>query len=163
MSFIDLNALWFGTRSLQGPRSILAALIVAVVAGCALDTPTTPISPSSQDKGLPASRVAPSSLDEVSTLLIMPPSDQIEPLGILDLDGYCRNGGYANSTLTQPRLGPNAAFNNWRCQTSAGDVHPFSMTQACQWQYQKNGVQAHPTDPDDAYTWVCYVTPGGQK
>ena len=160
MSFLGLNARWCGTRSLQGLRSILAALIVSVVAGCALDTPTTPIGPSSQEMGVPASRLAPSSL-EVSTLLIVPPSDQIEPLGILDLDAYCRNIGYANSILTKPRLGPNAAFNNWRCQASDGDIHLFSMTQACQWQYQKNAVQAHPTDPDDAYTWVCYVTPGG--
>ena len=142
MSFLDLNARWFGMRSLEGLRPVLAALIVSVVAGCALDTPTTPIGPSSQEMALPASRVAPSSI-EVSTLLIVPPSHQIEPLGILDLDAYCRNGGYANSILTKPRLGPNAAFNNWRCQASEGDVHPFSMTQACQWQYQKNGVQGH--------------------
>jgi len=79
------------------------------------------------------------------------------PLGGLDLDAYCVSQGYAGVTLTKPRFGPNAAFNNWRCVTAAGRTYPFSMEQACKWQYHLNPVQTHPTDPDDAYTWVCYA------
>jgi len=94
---------------------------------------------------------------------IVPPGDPLTPLGGLDLDDYCRSLGYVNSTLTKPQIGPNAAFNNWRCQASDGGTHPFSMTQACQWQYGTNAVQAHPSDTDDAYTWVCYLAPGGQE
>jgi hypothetical protein len=83
-------------------------------------------------------------------------ADAPTPVGDLDLEAYCIAQGYAGVTLTQPRFGPNAAFNNWRCVTAAGRTHPFSMEQACKWQYDLNPVQTHPTDPDDAWTWVCY-------
>ncbi len=77
-------------------------------------------------------------------------------LGGLNLDGYCYAIGYNVAILLNPHLGPNAAYNNWRCQASDGSVHPFSMEQACKWNYNIEQVQAHPTDPDDAYTWTCY-------
>jgi hypothetical protein len=65
--------------------------------------------------------------------------------------------GYANVTLTKPPEGPNAAFNNWRCvDADDGDTHPFSMEQACKWEYDQKQVQAHPSNPDNAFTWVCY-------
>ena len=79
-----------------------------------------------------------------------------EALGGLDLFTYCRSLGYVGFALTKPRFGPNAAYNNWRCQTASGEVHPFSFEQACKFQYGLEAVQAHPTDPDDAFTWVCY-------
>jgi hypothetical protein len=79
------------------------------------------------------------------------------PLGILSLDDYCRSLGYEQSVLSEPRTGPNAAYGNWRCLGSVGTVRPISMEQACMWQYSLKAVQAHPTDPDDAYTWLCYA------
>lgn len=83
-------------------------------------------------------------------------ADSPTPLGGLDLTSFCPAQGYVGFTLTKPQLGHNAAFNNWRCVTSEGKLHPFSMEQACKWQYGLNAVQAHPLDPDDAFTWVCY-------
>ena len=79
-----------------------------------------------------------------------------DPLGGLDLNGYCQSAGFAGVTLTKPQLGHNAAFNNWRCVTAHGTTHPFSFEQACKWQYGLQAVQAHPRDPDDAFTWTCY-------
>ena len=83
-------------------------------------------------------------------------ADSPTALGGLDLFSYCISKGYAAATLTKPQIGPNAAFNNWRCIAADGHTHPFSMEQACKWQYELNQVQTHPTDPDDAFTWVCY-------
>jgi hypothetical protein len=83
-------------------------------------------------------------------------ADAPVPLGGLTLQEYCIVSGYTGVTMLKPIFGPNAAFNNWRCTTANGGVHPFSMEQACQWQYGIKEVQTHPTDPDNAYTWVCY-------
>src|SRR5437870_4001754 len=80
-----------------------------------------------------------------------------EVLGGLDLGTYCQSLGFARFALTKPRFGPNAAYDNWRCETESGEVHPFSFEQACKFQYGLEAVQAHPTDPDDAFTWVCYA------
>ena len=78
-------------------------------------------------------------------------------LGDLGLWEYCIARGYVDVTLTKPQLGPNAAFNNWRCVTADGELRPFSMVQACKWEYNLNEVQAHPSDKNDAYTWLCYT------
>jgi hypothetical protein len=83
-------------------------------------------------------------------------ADAPTPLGDLGLWEYCVARGYADVTLTKPQIGANAAFNNWRCATADGDLRPFSMVQACKWEYNLNEVQAHPTDKNDAYTWLCY-------
>jgi hypothetical protein len=87
-------------------------------------------------------------------------ADAPTPLGGLALTPYCQSLGYDGDTLTKPQLGPNAAYNNWRCFIGTRDapisLHPFSMEQACMSQYQHFAIQARPTDPDDAYTWVCY-------
>lgn len=83
-------------------------------------------------------------------------ADSPTALGGLDLDSYCISQGFAGVTLTKPQIGHQAAFNNWRCVTFTGRTRPFSMEQACKWQYDLKQVQAHPTDPDDAFTWVCY-------
>ena len=80
-----------------------------------------------------------------------------EVLGGLDLGTYCQSLGFARFALTKPRFGPNAAYDNWRCESESGEVHPFSFEQACKFQYGLEAVQAHPTDPDDAFTWVCYT------
>jgi hypothetical protein len=78
-------------------------------------------------------------------------------LGDLGLREYCVASGFADVTLTQPQIGPNAAFNNWRCVTDEGDLRPLSIVQACKWEYNLDEVQAHPTDKNDAYTWLCYT------
>jgi hypothetical protein len=87
-------------------------------------------------------------------------ADAPTPLGGLALTPYCQSLGYDGDTLTKPQLGPNAAYDNWRCftgtSTAPTSLHPFSMEQACQFQYGHNAIQAHPTNPDDAFTWVCY-------
>lgn len=77
-------------------------------------------------------------------------------LGDLGLWEYCVAHGYVDVSLTKPQIGLNAAFNNWRCVTADGEFRPFSMVQACKWEYNLNEVQAHPTDKNDAYTWLCY-------
>ena len=78
-------------------------------------------------------------------------------LGGLNLNGYCQSLGFNSATLTKPQTGPNAAFNNWRCQASNGTMQPINMTQACRWQYRPTkDLLAHPIDPDDAFSWVCY-------
>jgi hypothetical protein len=84
-------------------------------------------------------------------------ADSPTVLGDLGLREYCVARGSVDVTLTKPQIGPNAAFNNWRCVTADGDFHPFSMVQACKWEYNVNEVQAHPTDKNDAYTWLCFT------
>jgi hypothetical protein len=77
-------------------------------------------------------------------------------LGGLHLREYCVAQGYADVTLTGPIVGPSAAFNNWRCVTPDGGTHPFSMEQACKWEYNINESLAHPLDSNNAFSWVCY-------
>ena len=87
-------------------------------------------------------------------------ADAPTPLGGLALTPYCQSLGYDGDTLTKPQLGANAAYDNWRCftgtRTAPTSLHPFSMEQACKFQYGQNAIQTHPTNPDDAFTWVCY-------
>ena len=144
--------LWVGSlrfvasfKSADTLRCVLAAVLVAGVIGCSADSPS-PARPSSLDGG---------------SREIEPPTNQLTLLGGLSLDGYCQSLGHANSTLTKLQTGPNAAFNNWRCRDADGGLHLFSMERACQWQWGANAIQAHPTDTGDAFTWVCYRTPGG--
>jgi hypothetical protein len=92
-------------------------------------------------------------------LLAFPASvlaDSPSALGGLGLYEYCVSQGFEGVTLTKPQIGHNSAFNNWRCTTSDGGTRPFSMERACQWHYDLREVLAHPMDPDDAFTWVCY-------
>jgi hypothetical protein len=136
------------------------ALFVAgaalVMAGCSTRGPAAPTGSAAI-----SSTIAGQGEGPVSSLSA-PPTEQLTALGGLNLNGYCQSTVYAGATLTKPQLGPNAAFNNWRCVTSSGDTHPFSMEQACKWQYSLEAVQAHPRNADDAYTWVCYATPAGK-
>ena len=70
-----------------------------------------------------------------------------------------------SDTLTKPQLGANAAYDNWRCFVGTRDaptsLHPLSMEQACKFQYGHAAIETHPTNPDDAYTWVCYSVAHG--
>jgi hypothetical protein len=79
-----------------------------------------------------------------------------EQLGGLQLDEFCKSLGYDGVVLTRPRLGSGAAIGNWRCG-SAGDLHPFSIEQACKWEYGLDAVQTHFLDRDDAYSWKCFA------
>jgi hypothetical protein len=87
-------------------------------------------------------------------------ADAPTPVGGLALTPYCQSLGYDGDTLTKPQLGPNAAYDNWRRFDGTKDaptsLHPFSVEQACKFQYGQNAIQTHPTNPDDAFTWVCY-------
>jgi hypothetical protein len=87
-------------------------------------------------------------------------ADAPTPVGGLDLRTYCQSLGYDGAVTTKPPLGPNAAYNDWRCFTGTTaaptSLHPFSMEQACKFQYGQNAIQTHPTNPDNAFTWVCY-------
>jgi hypothetical protein len=125
-------------------RGILFVSLVAVMTGCSSEATTAPVAPSTLD---------------VHSLSIVPPSHRLVLIGGLSLDGYCQSLGHANSTLTKPQIGPNAAFNNWRCRDADGGLHLFSMERACQWQWGTTAIQAHPADKNDAFTWVCYGTP----
>ena len=84
------------------------------------------------------------------------PAGPGEQLGGLDLQEYCQSIGYDGVVLTKPRLGPGAAIDNWRC-SGAGGLHPFSMEQACKWEYGLQAVQTHFLDRDDAYSWKCFA------
>jgi len=85
-------------------------------------------------------------------------ADPPTPLGGLELRTYCQTHGYTDVVLQKGVvIGPQAAYNNWRCYTDTPtNDHPFSMEQACKWAYGLNAVQAHPLDSDNAFTWVCY-------
>jgi len=92
-------------------------------------------------------------------LAVVPASvfaDARTPLGGLSLEEYCIANGHTGVTLLKPLLGPNSAYDNWHCATADGGVAPLSMEQACKWQYHVNDVQTRATNPDNAYTWVCY-------
>jgi hypothetical protein len=87
-------------------------------------------------------------------------ADASTPLGGLALTAYCQSLGYAGDILTKPRLGPGAAYDNWRCFYGTRDaptsLHRFSLDQACKFQYGHRAVEARPTNDDDAFTWICY-------
>ena len=88
-------------------------------------------------------------------------ADPPAKLSGLDLSAYCSSIGYDGATLSKGIIvGPQAAYNNWKCVTGT-KTHPFSMEQACKWAYTLNAVQAHPEDPNNAYTWICYSTAHG--
>jgi hypothetical protein len=127
-----------------------------LAAACGVQNPGSPSVEAAQAIGVPSIQE-----DTVSARLA-PPSSQIARLDGLVLSGYCQSLGHAGATLTKPQIGPNAAFNNWRCATASGDLIAFSMEQACKWQYSMAAVQTHPLDRDDAYTWLCYATPAAQ-
>jgi len=74
-------------------------------------------------------------------------------LGSLDVDGYCQSIGAGDSSLSEPQVGPGDATNNWICTGSGAHV---DMNAACQENYPGQSTYAQATDPDDAYSWVCY-------
>ena len=76
--------------------------------------------------------------------------------GGLQLQEFCQSQGYDGVVLTKPRLGVGAAIDNWRC-VSGGVPHPFSMEQACKWEYAMDAIQTHFLDRDDAYSWKCFA------
>ena len=83
------------------------------------------------------------------------PAGPQEQLGGLDLNEYCQSLGYTGVVQTKPRLGFAAAIDNWRCVSNDGR-HPFSMEQACKWEYDLRAVEARFLDRDDAYSWKCF-------
>ena len=90
-------------------------------------------------------------------------------LGGLDMSGYCQSLGYNGQSETPPvilakglSVGPGFAFDNWECVGSestalvaATGARP-SMNDACASQYPGSTPYAHPSDPNDAYSWNCY-------
>jgi hypothetical protein len=89
-------------------------------------------------------------------------------LGGLNVWAYCQSTGYPTVGYKRGFIeGPQAAYNNWVCQTGEDqfnptDPHPINMTKACQWQYDRTAVQAHPDDPDHAWSWKCYASDSGK-
>jgi len=90
-------------------------------------------------------------------------------LGGLDMSGYCQSLGFNGQGATPPAIllkgssvGPNFAFDNWACVGSASTVPVAatgpapSMNDACASQYPSSTPYAHPSDPNDAYSWNCY-------
>ena len=82
-------------------------------------------------------------------------ADPPQPLGGLDLLGYCQANGWETVIFPRGQLAPHAAVDNWRCATGERSL-PISMEQACKWMYGLDAVQAHFTDLNDAFSWVCY-------
>src|SRR5688500_18252282 len=86
-------------------------------------------------------------------------ADAPQELGGVDVIGYCQTLGHSGGTLTKDPFGHNGAYHNWQCITTKGKTQPFSFVQACKWQYgRERGVQAHPLNHDDAFSWRCYST-----
>jgi hypothetical protein len=83
-------------------------------------------------------------------------ADKPQPLGGLHLIEYCQAHGWATAIFPRGQLAPHAAVDNWRC-TTGETSQPISMEQACKWEYGLEAVQAHFTDLNDAFTWVCYT------
>jgi hypothetical protein len=84
------------------------------------------------------------------------PAAPHEQLGGLGLQEFCQSLGYDGVVQTKPRLGFAAAIDNWRCVRD-GVLHPFSMEQACKWEYGMDAIQAHFLDRDDAFSWKCFA------
>ena len=90
-------------------------------------------------------------------------------VGGLNVWAYCNSLGYPTVGYKRGYIaGPQAAFNNWVCQTgndqfNPTDPHPVNLTKACQWQHDQVAIQAHPDDPDHAWSWKCYDSDGGNK
>lgn len=80
-----------------------------------------------------------------------------EQYGGLGLHEYCQSLGYTGVVQTKPRLGFAAAIDNWRCGDADGGLHPFSMEQACKWEYALDAIQVRFLDRDDAYSWKCFA------
>lgn len=109
----------------------------------------------------------------MTAVMAQPASATTGELGGLDLAGYCQGLGDFGTTATGPVIltqnaitGPNFAYNNWACVENNGTVVPItatgkapSMTDACTVQYPGAATYAYPTDPNDAYTWNCYLLP----
>jgi hypothetical protein len=85
-------------------------------------------------------------------------------LGGLDVWSYCISEGYPTVGYKRGYIaGPQAAFNNWVCQTGPDQLnpvntHPINIVAACQWYYNRKAVQAHPDNPDHAWSWKCYAS-----
>ena len=83
-------------------------------------------------------------------------ADPPQPLGGLDLMGYCQARGFDTVILPRGRFARHAAVENWACANANGTSSPLNMKKACEWLYGPTGVQARFSDVNDAYTWVCY-------
>jgi hypothetical protein len=138
-----------GEKTMKTARGVGLWSCVCLLAAC--NPATNPTDPQMSRTGPTPTAEPTASIHSAASL-----EDRPQALGGLNLDAYCRSEGYEGVTLTKAQIGSNAAFNNWRC-VMEGNTHPFSMEQACKSQYGLQAVQAHPSDPDDAYTWVCYA------
>ncbi len=84
--------------------------------------------------------------------------------GGLNIWGFCNSQGYPTVGYARGWIeGPQYAYNNWVCQTGSDQLnpenpHPVNMTKACQWQHGMKAIQAHPDDPDHAWSWKCWVS-----
>jgi hypothetical protein len=93
------------------------------------------------------------------TLVLAIPAEAREPLGGLDLNGYCQAYGYDGATLTRDQIGVYAAYHNWKCLENGTPERFINMSSACEWQYGISSLTGWPQDPHDAYTWSCYEIP----
>jgi hypothetical protein len=69
---------------------------------------------------------------------------------------YCQTLEYDDATLTADVSQP---YNNWKCiRYSTGELSGYiDFDAACHWAYSQPIAAAAPTDPNSAYTWVCYT------
>ena len=94
-------------------------------------------------------------------------------LGGMSIADYCAALGYHggdginNTALVKGDItGPDFAYGNWACVDMGGNNVPIattgpapSMTDVCHSQYLGVASYALPSDPNDAYTWNCYLLP----
>jgi len=82
-----------------------------------------------------------------------------------DLNHYCISLSYEEAYVSTGSALP--AYNNWKCRGWAGMASTVSSDQrqsdyidfgaACRWAYQGAAVtEGKPSDPSNAYTWLCY-------
>jgi hypothetical protein len=74
-------------------------------------------------------------------------------LGSLNLQQYCEDVGAGTSEMSKPQIGPGDATNNWTC---TGTQSTINMDAACQDTYSDTSAIAKASDPNDAYSWLCF-------
>src|SRR5262245_59297466 len=85
--------------------------------------------------------IAPTRTVEVS--LQVSPAPAIRLGGITDLDGYCRSIGYQEVSFD------GGTISDIHCIDAQSGRHAINMTSACQWQYQRQEVEALALNPND--------------
>ncbi len=91
-------------------------------------------------------------------------------LGGQVIEAYCKSigdegdGGPASALLKKEVSGPDFAYHNWACVKDNGDEVEIvetgpapSMENLCEAQYPETSSFGYPSNPDNAFSWNCFV------